>query len=177
MTVELPRVTEILRSAGLIDVTWFTPETQARGSAVHLACQYYDEGDLDESSIDPTIAGYVVAYAKWAQESGRESATWIECPMHDKGGLYRGTSDRIFTCRPRSLWDIKTGCHLAWHALQLAAYVNMLDDPYSYSRFALYLKADGTYSVREFPKSEYGRDLAVFMSALNLWYWKENNHG
>jgi hypothetical protein len=139
---------------------------------VHLACQYYDEGDLDFDSLDPELEGYVSAYAAWRQESGLSGSEWIECPMTDPRGLYRGTSDRIFTARPRSLWDIKTGAFQAWIALQTAAYVNMLPDPYSYSRFSVHLSPDGAYSVREFPKADYAQDLAVFLSALNIVNYK-----
>ena len=43
-TPNLPSVTEILRSVGLIDATWYTEEARQRGTAVHLACEYWDSG-------------------------------------------------------------------------------------------------------------------------------------
>ena len=171
----LPRVTEVLKGAGLIDTQWFTEEGAARGTAVHTACQYLDEGDLDLTTLDPRIEGYVRAYDAWRRDSGViVGADWIECPQQDPRGLYRGTPDRILTTRPRKLIDLKTGSYQAWVALQLAAYVNMLPDPYSYSRYALYLSPDGRYSVKEFPKGEYSTDLSAFLSALNLYNWKMN---
>lgn len=172
----LPRVTGILAAAGLIDTQWFTENACDRGTAVHRACQYFDEGALDWSTVGPEIEGYVRAYGQWRQDSGLTMEGWIECPMKDPRGLYCGTADRILTARPRWLVDLKTGGHFPWHALQLAAYVNMLPDPYSYRRLTVYLAADGKYTVKEYPRAEYAADLAVFMSALNVANFKRR-HG
>jgi hypothetical protein len=168
----LPSVTQILKSVGLIDTAFYTEEGRARGSAVHLACEYFDQGDLDEDSLDPQIAGYLQGYKDWVAHYGREF-TWIELPMQDKTGIYVGTSDRILDRRPRQLWDIKTGPPQKWHKIQGAAYVNMMDDPFSYSRYGLYLRSSGKWKVEEFPKTEYMADLAIFQSALNIYYFKE----
>lgn len=169
----LPSVTGILKSVGLIDAAWFTDEGKERGKAVHLACEYLDQGDLDEESLDPQIVPYLEAYKKFKRETGWEF-DWIEAPVSDKAHLYSGTPDRILTARPRKSVDIKTGVHQRWHAIQAIAYINCLDDPFSYSRFGLYLQANGNYSLREFPRTEYAADLAIWQSALNLFYWKES---
>jgi hypothetical protein len=170
--MRLPHVTDILKEAGIVDAIWYTAGGASRGSMVHLACQLLDEGDLDLDTLDPRIEGYVRAYAAFRQETGLVGATWIECPMQDPQGLYCGTADRILTARPRKVIDLKTGGYAAWVALQLAAYTNMLPDPYSYDRVAVYLSVDGRYSIRDFPKAEYAADLSVFLSALNLVNWK-----
>jgi len=168
----LPSVTTILKSVGLIDTAFYTEEGRERGRAVHLACEYYDQGDLDEDSLDPQIAGYLQAYKKWKATFGYEF-TWIEMPMQDKTGVYAGTSDRIIERRPRQLWDIKSGPYQKWHRIQSAAYVHMMDDPFSYTRLGLYLQACGKFTVREFLRAEYMADLAIFQSALNIYYFKE----
>lgn len=167
-------VTTVIREAGFMGATdFYTEEGRERGSAVHLACQYHDEGDLDMDSLDPAIQPYVSAYIRFKADNGFDP-TWIECPIKDARGLYAGRPDRILTTRPRSLWDLKTGSIESWHCLQSAAYVAMLEDPFSYSRFALYLSRDGRYSVREHPKAEYIADLNVFLSALNCLNWKRS---
>jgi len=174
-TATLPRVTEVLKNAGLIDTRWFSDEVRDRGTVVHAACQYLDEGTLDESTLDPKIAGYVEGYKRWIQwrqATGQREWDWIEAPRQDPQGRYRGTPDRILTVRPRWVWDIKTGCHFPWHALQTAAYVNMLPNPYSYRRAGLYLKADGHYQVREYPRDDYARDLSVFLAAVTCTEWR-----
>jgi hypothetical protein len=172
----LPSVTQILDEVGLLRKDFYTIEGRERGRAVHLACQFYDEGDLDLESVDGEINGYLAAYIKWRKETGTKP-DWIEIPIggHHKNFAYAGTPDRIMTTRPRSLVDLKTGAFQEWHRIQTALYVNLLEDPWSYSRFGLYLKATGDYSIREFPKSEYAADLNVGLSALNIVTWKRSN--
>jgi hypothetical protein len=173
----LPSVTQILAEAGLMRTDYCSQEDLDRGKAVHLACQYYDEADLDIDSVDPAIKGYLDAYVKWHRECGLKP-DWIETPIRAvRGQVYAGTPDRIMVVRPRSLLDIKTGQFQPWHPIQCAAYVNMLEDPWSYSRFGLYLRSNGTYSMPEFPKSEYAQDLNVFLSALNIVNWKRKING
>ncbi len=177
MTIQtLPRVTQILRDVGLIDTSFMTDAGRERGTAVHQCCEFWDQNDLDMDSVDPAIIGYLDSYREFRLQQPMQGA-WIELPMQDKAGLYRGTSDRVLVDRPRAVFDIKTGPYQAWHCLQLSAYVNMLPDPYSYNRIGVYLKANGKYSIKEFPKAEYARDLAVFMSCLNIYNWKEGHNG
>lgn len=168
----LPSVTTILKSAGLIDTAFYTEDGRKRGSAVHLACELLDQNDLDESTVDPQIAGYLDAYRNFRGTSMWEW-DWIEAPLMDKTRMYCGTPDRFLVHKPHRLLDIKTGAFQRWHPIQAAAYVNCLDDPFSYSRYGLYLQNDGKFSLREFPRTEYMSDLAIFQSALNIYYWKE----
>jgi len=168
----LPAVSTIMVEAGLVDASFFTPEACLRGSAVHLACEYFDQGDLDEESVGDGIRGYLNAYKRWRKATGNEPLDWIEMPVEDKTHLYAGTPDRVIARRPRSVIDIKTGDYQRYHRIQLAAYVNCLDDPFSYSRYGLYLLKTGKFKVEEFPKAEFMADLAIFQSALNLYYWR-----
>jgi len=163
----LPSVTEILVDVGLAKTDFCKEEDMLRGTAVHLACQYYDEGDLDFDSLDPTIQGYVGSYMSFEVACGHKME-WIECPFNN--GLYAGTPDRVCTDRPRVLIDLKTGLPQPWHKYQTAAYVNLFPDPYAYTRLGVYLQKDGSLAkVHEHPKSEYQRDLTIFLSALNVY--------
>lgn len=104
-------VTETLDLAGL-----YPPMTQAaeaamvRGKAVHLATQLWDEGCLDESSVDPRIAGYFAAYRKFKAESSVEILL-IEQPVASRTHSYAGTIDRLvlFPSGMSGVLDIKTG--------------------------------------------------------------------
>lgn len=63
-------VTQVIRKAGLgDDFSKVNPAVmevaQRRGRMVHLACQYYDDGDLVLSSVHESILGYVEAYMKF----------------------------------------------------------------------------------------------------------------
>lgn len=60
-------VTQAIRLAGLgEDFSYVNPErllyAQRRGSMVHLATHYFDDGGLDLKSVDDSIRGYVDAY-------------------------------------------------------------------------------------------------------------------
>lgn len=171
---KLVSVTTVIKAAGLMGPMPDDPFYMQRGTAVHLVCQLHDEGDLDLNTVDPKIAGYFEGYIKFLLEHGYHDWDTIEKPIGN--GQYAGTPDRIVTKRPRSVWDIKTGDHMPWHAIQSAAYVNLLEDPFSYSRYGLYLTDDGKYSIKEFPKAEYVSDLNAFLSALNIYNWRRN-HG
>lgn len=162
----LPSVTEILQAAGLIDVAWFTVEARERGSAVHRACELYDRGILDFESLDARIEPYVRAYMAFRANRKEEKFEWIETPMMDQARVYAGTPDRILQSKSRAVWDLKTGGEQRWHSIQLAAYVHLFEDEFTYDRFCIYLKNDGSYQVRQFSKSEYFEDINLFNAAL-----------
>jgi hypothetical protein len=168
---DLPSVTEILKDAGLIDGTWWHPEALLRGQYVHEICEYFDEGKLDWDSVDPRLSGYLEAYIDFRRETPMQGA-WVEISRRSKDWLYAGTPDRVIVDRPRAIYDLKTGQPERWHGLQLAAYVQMLDDPYSYRRFGLYLKPNGRWRLKEYPRADFRGDLNTFQAALNLYYWK-----
>ena len=160
-----PRVTDILKSAGLIDTTWFTDEARARGTAVHLACQYLDEGCLDEATVAEEIRPYLAAYQRFRAEVITGEWTAIEQPVYHETLRYRGTPDRVFGSW---LYDIKTGGPLAWHGPQLAAYAACL--PEITRRIGLYLSVDGGYNLVEYKDRD---DWKVFQAALTVHNFKE----
>ena len=166
----LVSVTTVIKAAGLMGQMPDDPFYMQRGTAVHLVCQLHDEGDLDINTVDPQIMGYYAGYRAFLADHGYHCKPVIETPIGN--GSYAGTPDRILMDRPRAVYDIKSGAHIPCHALQLAAYVNLLEDPFSYSRYGLYLTEDGKYSIKEFPKAEYVSDLGVFLSALNVYLWR-----
>jgi len=162
--VRLPSVTQVLKSVGIIDPEKYAPGSAARGTAVHLACQYLDEGDLDESTIPTPLAGYLEAYRKFLADTGWKW-TGIEQQMAHPTLAYAGTLDRI---APDLILDIKSGQPEPSHKWQLAGYAMMFPSPLKLTRFALYLASDGRYSIKEFPRQEYPSDATVFLSALNI---------
>jgi hypothetical protein len=167
----LPNVSTILQKAGLIDPTWFTEESRQRGSALHLAAEYYDRGTLVFDDLDPQIAAYLRGFIQFRNNGHPLAANeWIETPLMDPLRLYAGTPDRILINRPRAIWDLKSGDYKPADKWQLASYTNMLEEPESYRRFCLYLRPNGTYRVREFPQQEYADDLNVFFAALTIYY-------
>jgi hypothetical protein len=174
-----PRVTTVLRSAGLMDYSR-APEqkladAQWRGSAVHLACQYLDEGTLDWSSIEREHLPYVRAWQRFRDESGFVVEAAEKCVFSRSG--YAGRLDRLGRLRDGSLavLDLKTGSVMPATRLQLAAYVMCLERSYAYSRHAVRLTPEGRFSVTTYPRRELAADFAVFLHALALYNWRKEN--
>lgn len=170
--VTLPGVTGVLEAVGISDASKYTPGSDERGKAVHLATQYLDESDLDETSLAPELSGYLRAYRRFLSDTGWK---WIAIEKR-LGHLtlgYAGTIDRI---SEDAIVDIKSGGPEKWHALQLAAYLAMLADPMSRRRYGLYLARNGAYALKEYPRQEFSRDWAVFQSALNIYNWRGNGN-
>lgn len=69
----IPSVTEVLAAVGLTQNYGFLPQeklelARARGTALHLAVQWFHEGTLDESSLHPEIKLGFEAYRAWLDE-------------------------------------------------------------------------------------------------------------
>lgn len=81
----LPSVTQILQASGLIDFSKIPGPillgAKARGTAVHKALHYYNEGDLDVEefcAMFPEYAPYVEAWIQFRATSGFVLATSVE---------------------------------------------------------------------------------------------------
>lgn len=168
---QLPSVTQVLKDVGLIDATWFTDEARLRGTYVHMATQYLDEGDLAEETVDPRYLGYLNAYRRFL-ETARPVWERVEARVHDALLGYAGTFDRLGTLNGTSqrwLIDIKTGDY-ATAGLQTAAYRRCLEEPHMVRRAALQLSADGSFNFHELSDR---RDEPRFLAALTVWQTKQ----
>jgi len=156
MKSKLPRVTEILANAGLIDTRWFKPEHAERGTLVHAACQYDDWGETDQVPLAPELAGYLEAWRRFQRENAWECEA-IEQPVST--AEYTGTLDRAGRLGPwRAILDIKTGAVGSWVRYQLVAYANAYQPGVMFRRVAVRLSADGHYQIKEFSVAEFIRD-------------------
>lgn len=158
-----------------------------RGTAVHLACELYDLGTLDESTLDPAWRPYLDAWVKFKAERGFEVQLTEQKVFHPLL-KYAGKLDRygLLAVKP-TLLDIKTSAALSpVIGMQLSAYQEALvagpdwTGPRKMGRIAVQLKPDGTYRVQEYKDST---DWSAFIGLLNLNNWrtkhqiKEINHG
>lgn len=168
-------VTKILELAGVIDYSRLPRDVRefalARGSAVHLATQYDDEGVLVEDSLDEAILGYVQAWRKFRADTGWENLL-IEHRGYHQTYDYAGCTDRVGWFRGKGenllcVLDIKTGKAPGWVALQLAAYSDFV--PYAtYDRVSVELHGDGTYRVEVYPVKDRRRHLADFLACRRV---------
>jgi hypothetical protein len=171
----VPSVTKLIKAAGLIDDTWMDEEALARGSIVHQALEYDDQGDLDEGSIDPRIMGYVEAWRKCRQEMGLEVVA-NEQKVYHETYRYAGTLDRVVRRAGQLvLIDLKSGSPAAWHALQLALYLmatEQWDINRPTARAAVYLEEDGRYKYVEHKDRN---DFAAAKAVITLFNWSQEN--
>lgn len=172
--VVIPSVTQVLQLlhsfAGVpLDVL---KAAQERGTAVHLICQYWDEGDLDEDTIDPKLRGYFDAWLKFLDDK-RPRWTLIEHKGHHPLG-FAGTCDR-FGLIDEQDWtiDIKTSLqsHPVW-GIQTAAYNHIYGKPNA-RRGTVRLRPDGTYKFDTWTDP---MDWPTFVSLITLINWR-NKHG
>jgi hypothetical protein len=170
----LPGVTDILVGAGIVDTTWFTELGKWRGSAVHLACWYDDEGDLDEAQLDPRLHSYLAAYRKFKAETGF-TASSIEQPLHNDLLGYAGTPDRVGTLgdgRP-CLPDLKSGASSKATRFQTVAYAACLPSPRRFVRMEVRLKENGKYSLQVYEPKDYVRDFSRWQSIVDVFFLRK----
>jgi len=147
---------------------------QERGTAVHLATQYHDEHDLDESSLDALVAGYLCGWKRFTADHA-PSWTSIEAKGYSQRYGFAGTVDRRGALRhaARAIVDIKTSLqsHRVW-GMQTAAYRQIAaeEDPAwaLARRFTVQLRADGTYSLLAWDDPD---DWPAFLALITLTNW------
>lgn len=173
---KIPSVTTIIKSAGLIDTTWFNEAATWRGSVVHRCCELDCKDKLDESTVDGGARGYLAAWRNWKIDTDFHSVSIEQIACHHDL-FYAGTPDRIgYVGGVPCVIDIKTGPAQKWHAIQLAAYKMFLGSAgRSYRRFGVSIHEDGTYTQTEYPVQALPVDWAAFQSCLNIFNWRKIN--
>ena len=172
----VPSVTQILKGAGLLDYSMYSGAeyAAARGTAVHLACQYWDEGDLDYDGLDPEIVPYVDAWIRYREDSDfvpcqLEQMVWCASPR------YAGTLDRVGMVQGHQwLLDIKTGQPHPATALQTAAYAEASGLLGLTKRGAVYLRNDGTYKLEV--HNNHLKDWQNFAAVCAVYTWKQKHN-
>lgn len=143
----IPSVTTILSFGA--DLSRIPQWTSDRGTALHLATEYDDEGDLDEDSVDPLVRPHLEAYRRWKikaqpQYVVTEYRVWGE----HEGLVFGGTIDRVaYLSGELVVIDLKSGQRRPEHGAQLAAYARawtQRDGREPDRTMALYLGQDAT---------------------------------
>ena len=187
MTRDGPRlsVTQILAKNGICDFSFVDQETRLysmdRGSKVHWLTELEDGGGLNYRTVPKWLRGFRKGWNTWKRRSSFQINS-IEERFVSRFG-FGGIIDRTGMFPPSvfmgwgmsAVVDIKTGAIADWVAYQLAPYAVWAagDNPKRAEyirRIALRLKADGSYTVREFPCCSFRMDWAQFMQ----WTRKAN---
>lgn len=174
-------VTETLHIGGVCDEITWSEHSRWRGSAVHKATLYHDEGDLRESSLSDEIRAFVDQW-KRARAAHPFEILSMETVVYHKRFGYAGRYDRLVRMLSgpwkgkRAIWDIKssiTGYVAPCAAIQTAGYGNAVPhaNDYLWPRFACALTPD-KHDLKIYPPELYMDDLDTFYATLKIARWR-----
>lgn len=150
----LPHITGMLERAGLVDDTWYTEESSARGTAVHRLTADFDLGAVDVASCVSRYRGYLLGHVK-AMSILQPEILSVEEPIVHPVYKFGGRPDRDLVLRRiRGVWEIKSGVEAKSHQVQTAlqAILVAVDagiPPEGLQRNCCYLKDKGKFKVIE----------------------------
>ena len=163
----LPSVTQIINA--VIPRQWSPdPWYMDRGTMIHKAVALMLRKELDESSLDPRIIGYVAAAKAFWATAGIDGDLDFENPMADQKRGFAGTPDLLGG--DNEIVDWKSGTVDATAEIQLGGYA-VLTNPIAPSRrrlFAVELHEDGTFTIFRY---EERRAYGLFMNVLSVYQW------
>lgn len=158
-----PGVHEILEATGLVKPYLGDPWYGGRGTAIHTACELLERDDLDESLVNPEIAGFVDAYRLFLADAPLKGWTNVEVRLFDPIYQFCGTPDRFLP-----LCDIKSG---DMETLQLAAYGQLLRVNGFYpGREAFFVKLLENGKYKLYPYKFNTGDTNIFLSACQIYH-------
>lgn len=175
----VPSVTQLLgrlHSFGMVPADVLAAAC-TRGTYVHALCEFYDQQDLDDSSVG-IYRGYLDAWGKFCADHKAEW-TGVEVQGYSKRYGYAGTLDRCGTLNGAP-WviDLKTSqsSHPVWN-MQLAAYRQLLaetvDAKWALARLGtVQLRPDGTYKLIEWTDPD---AWPAFLSLITLTNWSNKS--
>ena len=175
----LPSVTNILKEE--LGLYQFSSQTApVRGTDVHLACHFYDDTDLIESTLTEEVVAYFRQY-KLAKQAHNIKVHANELMRYSKKYCVAGTLDKVVTIdNANGILDIKT-CKVlkeeAWHKWQTAMYFEFLREEMKAAglpltkRWALYLCPD-KFKLVEHTGT---RDFIEFLALMSARQIRINN--
>ena len=173
------RVTQVLSAVGFRQ--WPDCISQAdreyylnRGTQIHHACELYDRGTLDMSSVDERIAGFLMGWVKFRNQIGGKILA-IEMEVSNKSLGYKGRLDRIIgpsaICKQPVVADIKTNEADVYTRLQLAGYRLALRRK-NVKRMSVSLFENGTYKAEVYDDDKKDEQTWTFCVGVASWLQK-----
>lgn len=158
---------------------WVLERKAELGSHVHLATELYDTDDLSEETLSPDLVPYLEAWKAFRKDHGGRIHAVEPKLYHPRLG-YAGQPDRCMEVdTPHDVVEIKTTSHL-FNAVgvQLMAQKHLLEASmpgiHVGRRFAVQLKADGRYQMREYKDPN---DWPTFVALLSIHNWNARYYG
>jgi len=170
-------LTSTLSEAGLIS-NYASEWYKTRGTYIHKATEYWDRGELDESTIDPQIKGYLESWKRFRKDQNyTPHPEFIEGKLFNSVLLVGMTIDRA----PGPV-DLKSGTTEPWHALQLSLHWATLigegSQELAKSPMDVYLDPDGgPPKIKAYKISELKEAYQVYCSMLHFIRWRREKYG
>ena len=138
------------------------------GTDVHQTLQYYNEHDLNESTLAEPLKPYLEQYKDACKEHKIEHLQ-SETMRYEPDLLFAGTIDMICKVDGKmSLIDFKTGKIEPWHGLQLGAYSKLMEREITIEKaYCLYLQADG-FQLTEYDHKQGWQYFLAIMAAAKV---------
>jgi len=176
--MRLERVTDILQGE-LSGFDGFPESAAMRGHDVHVAIQYWNEGDLNETTLTDEVAGYLKCF-KQAKETHAIKILQNEVMRYHPKYLYAGRCDAIIEIGGiKGILDYKSGTPDKRDRWQIAAYLEFLkaEIPGLKGRWNLYLKPGEYDNDCGFKLVEHTgkRDFAEFLALFAAYQIKKMN--
>ncbi len=174
--VEFPSVTSILKPLNSFEnVPPVVLDRAAQfGQHVHKATELYDQGILNEKTLDSNLVPYLEGW-KLFLASMPNDIILNEYRIFSLKYGYAGTLDRVvvFTSNEKTaLLDIKTGTESPTFGPQTAAYAKAIEEMIglkTQQRFTVRLKPNDYRLISHTNKNDFN----IFMSCLNVWNFKK----
>lgn len=172
----LPGFTEIATEMGIINFSKVPRHSIERamhvGKAVHLACQFLDEGRLDPKSVSDEIAPYLEAYKTFKDDMGFMPIE-TEMPVANLEYRYACTPDRIGTFKANRkkpvIVELKKAGILPWHRCQLEAQALCVKP--SPAKYLVQLRPDGKWKPYPCPDNTASYFRQVWLGAVQVWHF------
>lgn len=154
--LEVPHITGLLGSAGLVDSRWYTEESSRRGTAIHKLTEDYDLGALDPVRCTSAYKGYLLSHVEMMRRLKPEILE-VELAQVHVGHGFGGRPDREMVMYGElSILEGKSGEVSDAHNVQTALQAILVAPKYGKApeaipRFCIYWRADGRAKLYEHP--------------------------
>lgn len=189
--VEVPSVTQILSSEGIVSFEYCDESHRQRGSHVHTIAELIAKdwqgstveeiirhSRWDPDTTDPALVPYGLAAAQWFLDT-QFRPEFTEKAVASERFQIAGTLDAYgkMPSGLRTLIDFKSGSVYPGAWLQLSLYEMCLKESLGIEtdqRIVVELHKDGSYESKP-PRPSGGVDLAVGMAVCTVYRWRKNH--
>ncbi len=165
-------ITRALALSGVTDYSFVEEHDLWKGSEIHRIIEFAAKGTLDRKSVPHELLGYLTAHDSFIRETGFVGTHIEENVQCAKLGI-RGRIDRAGLMKGKNaIVEFKSGQIQPAVALQLCLGGHLLDASIWFHRYAVQLKADGSYTVKNFALMDWHADLSTALACCRVSQWK-----